>query len=132
MEGGAYKSLLWEHKKIHTSIMDMWPEAVTGKLAEPLHLTAAQPLAQQQQQKTQITLAAGKPLHVNTTRIYWLSCKSSRISPVAHSGCQSKSRLASKVAYCKSSVVVKMTPTDQDQDNIELKIINIDTRKITL
>lgn len=27
----------------------MWPEAVTGRLAEPLHLTAAQPLAQQQQ-----------------------------------------------------------------------------------
>lgn len=77
----------------------MWPEAVTGRLAEPLHLTAAQPLAQQpqpqqQQQKTQITLAAGKPLHVNVTRFYWVSRKSSGISPVAHSVCDSKSRLA--------------------------------------
>lgn len=42
--------------------MDMWPEAVTGRLAEPLHLTNAQPQAQQQQKK-QITLpaAAGNP-----------------------------------------------------------------------
>lgn len=87
-------------KKIHTSIMDMWPEAVTSRLAEPLHHTAAQPLAQQQQQKTQITLAPGKPLHVNTTCIYWLSCKNSRISPVARTVCQSKSHLASKVPYC--------------------------------
>lgn len=102
--------------------MDMWPEAVTGKLAEPLHLTAAQPLAQQQQQqqqKTQITLAAGKPLHVNTTHIYWLSCKSSRISPMARMACQSKSRPPClKSAILWSSVVVKMAPTNQDQENI--------------
>lgn len=68
--------------------MDMWPKAVTGRLAEPLRHTAAQPLAQQQQ-KTQITWEPGKPLHVNTTCIYW-------ISPVAHTACQSKSHLVSK------------------------------------
>lgn len=60
MQGGAYESLLWEHKKIYISIMDMWPEAATGRLAESLHLTAAQPLTQQQQQ-THITLVAEKP-----------------------------------------------------------------------
>lgn len=128
IEGGDYKSLLWEHKKIHTSIMDMWPEAVTGQAgrATPSHhsTTASTTTTTTTKDTDQISSRQTFIRQYDTNLLVVLKILQDHTSGALCVSKQVQPRLKSVILW---NVMVKMAPTNWD--DVELEIINIQDKK---